>query len=494
MKAQLALAAVLAGACAFPANAELRKDFRIRDPFVLADNGTYYLYESKPWFGGNGVSVRTSKDLEHWSEKKVAMVVPEGVPVTAVWAPEVHKYEGAYYLFTTLTEKKESAPIKALDPKAKEEHLTPRGTWVFKAESPLGPFRPVKMGPVPPKQWMTLDGTLYVEDGQPYMVFCHEWCQVDNGRMCYAPLAKDFASFTAPPKTMFAARDAMPGASHVTDGPFFYRSPRNGDLYMIWSNFVKGHGYCVLLRKSTTGKIAGPWAKDEILYGKNGGHGMLFRTFDGKLLLTLHQPNSGEAERMKLFEIEDTGNTLRLVCGTFDAPPMPSRGVCAHQGNGGGKPANTVVAFTNAVALGAAMVEFDVKRCKTGELVIMHDGTVDRTTNGKGAVSALTFDEIRKLTIKWPGHPDAAVKVPTFDEAIDCLPTEGVWINCHSAGNVAVEVAQKIKAKGRLHQAFVASSLPAIAEARKAVPDILTCNMSRTVKGLDAYHSPGRRR
>ena len=490
MKAQLALAAVLAGACAFQANAELRKDFRIRDPFVLADNGTYYLYESKPWFGGNGVSVRTSKDLEHWSEKKVAMVVPEGVPVTAVWAPEVHKYEGAYYLFTTLTEKKESAPIKALDPKAKEEHLTPRGTWVFKAESPLGPFRPVKTGPVPPKEWMTLDGTLYVEDGQPYMVFCHEWCQVDNGRMCYAPLAKDFASFTAPPKTMFAARDAMPGASHVTDGPFFYRSPRNGDLYMIWSNFVKGHGYCVLLRKSTTGKIAGPWTKDEILYGKNGGHGMLFRTFDGKLILTLHQPNSGEAERMKLFKIEDTGHTLRLVCGTFDAPPMPSRGVCAHQGNGGGKPANTVVAFTNAVALGAAMVEFDVKRCKTGELVIMHDGTVDRTTNGKGAVSDLTFDEIRKLTIRWPGHPDADVKVPTFDEAIDCLPTEGVWINCHSAGNVAVEVAQKIKAKGRLHQAFVATSLPAIAEARKAVPDILTCNMSRTVKGLDAYHKP----
>jgi glycerophosphoryl diester phosphodiesterase/GH43 family beta-xylosidase len=489
MKKQLIFASV-AAACISLAAAELRTDFRIRDPFVLTDNGTYYLYESKPWFGGKGVSVRTSTDLEHWSEKRPAMDVPKGVPVTAVWAPEVHKYQGAYYLFTTLTEKKGSAPIQAMDPKAQEGRLTPRGTWIFKSESPLGPFKPVKMGPVPPKEWMTLDGTLYVEDGQPYMVFCHEWCQVENGRMCYAPLAKDFASFTAPPKTLFAARDAVPGAGHVTDGPFFYRSPKNGDLYMIWSNFIKGHGYCVLLRKSTTGKLAGPWGKDEILYGKNGGHGMIFRTFDGKLLLTLHQPNSGEAERMKLFELEDTGNTLRLVCGTFDMPPMPSFGVCAHQGNGGGKPANTVVAFTNAVALGAIMVEFDVKRCKTGELVIMHDGTVDRTTNGKGAVSALTFDEIRKLTIKWPGHPDANVKVPTFDEAIDCLPTEGVWINCHSAANVAVEVAQKIKAKGRLHQAFVATSLPAIEEARKAVPDILTCNMSRTVKGLDAYHKP----
>ena len=489
MKNQILIATAVAATCLL-AKTELRMDFRIRDPFVLADNGTYYLYESKPWFGGNGVSVRTSTDLEHWSERKPAMVVPKGVPVTAVWAPEVHKYEGAYYLFTTLTEKKGSAPIQAMDPKVQEGHLTPRGTWVFKSESPLGPFKPVKMGPLPPKEWMTLDGTLYVEDGQPYMVFCHEWCQVENGRMCYAPLAKDFASFSAPPKTLFAARDAMPGADRVTDGPFFYRSPKNGDLYMIWSNFVKGHGYCVLLRKSTTGKLAGPWTKDEILYGKNGGHGMLFRSFDGKLLLTLHQPNSGEAERMKLFQLEDTGHTLRLVCGTFDAPPMPAGGICAHQGNGGGKPANTVVAFTNAVALGAVMVEFDVKRCKTGELVIMHDGTVDRTTNGKGAVADLTFDEIRKLTVKWPEHPDANVKVPTFDEAIDCLPTEGIWINCHCAANVATEVALKIKAKGRLHQAFIATSLSAIEEARKAVPDILSCNMSRTVKGRDAYFKP----
>lgn len=326
MNAKQILASLAACACALAAAAELRKDFRIRDPFVLADNGTYYLYESKPWFGGKGVSVRTSMDLERWSERMPAMVVPRNVPVTAVWAPEVHKYEGAYYLFATITEKKGSAPIKAMDPKADEKNLTPRGTWVFKAESPLGPFKPAKMGPLPPKDWMTLDGTLYVEDGQPYMVFCHEWCQVDNGRMCYAPLAKDFASFTAPPKTMFAARDAMPGASHVTDGPFFYRSPKDGGLYMIWSNFVKGHGYCVLLRKSTAGKLAGPWTKDEILYGKNGGHGMLFRTFGGKLLLTLHQPNSGEAERMKLFEIEDTGSTLRLVRGTFDGPP-PAAGI-----------------------------------------------------------------------------------------------------------------------------------------------------------------------
>ena len=290
-----------------------RAEFRIRDPFVLADGGTYYLYESKPWSGGDGVDVRTSSDLEHWSQKRQAMALPSGVKVTAVWAPEVHKYDGAYYLFVTLTEEKGAAQIKAMDPEAKEQDLAPRGTWVFRADSPLGPFKPVKDVPLPPRDWMTLDGTLYVEDGMPYMVFCHEWCQMANGRMCFAPLAKDCSAFLSEPKTLFRAGDAMEGAGRVTDGPFLYRSRKGGTLYMIWSNFIKDKGYCVLLRKSESGKIAGPWSKDEILYGKDGGHGMIFETFDGRLMLTLHQPNAGEQERMKLFELEDTGRTLRVV-------------------------------------------------------------------------------------------------------------------------------------------------------------------------------------
>jgi hypothetical protein len=64
------------------------------------------------------------------------------------------------------------------------------------------------------------------------------------------------------------------------------------------------------VRKSAGGKLAGPWSKDEILFRENGGHGMIFRTFDGRLMLTLHQPNNTPNERMMLFELEDTGETL----------------------------------------------------------------------------------------------------------------------------------------------------------------------------------------
>ena len=293
-----------------------RADFRIRDPFVLVDGDVYYLYESKPWDGGREVFVRRSADLERWTNRQQVMQVADDLPVRSVWAPEVHKYKGAYYLFVTLTMEKGTYDIATLVP-GREKMVAPRGVWVYKADSPMGPFVPVKNGPIPPQDWMTLDGTLCVEDGRPYMVFCHEWCQMKDGRMSFAPLSPDLASFTAEPTTMFKASDAMENAGYITDGPFLYRSPKSGALYMIWSNTVRRRGkkdpdYCIFVRTSSSGKLAGPWSKDELLFGKDGGHGMIFRGFDGRLMLTLHQPNSIPNERMALFEIEDTGVSLRL--------------------------------------------------------------------------------------------------------------------------------------------------------------------------------------
>ena len=240
------------------------------------------------------------------------MVLPESVNVKAVWAPEVHRFNGKYWLFVTITEKKGTRDMKPMGEGVSKRRLESRGTWVFSSNKPTGPFKPVKIGPVPPPEFQTLDGTLYVEDGKPYMVYCHEWCQMGNGTIEYAPLAPDFASFLEAPKTLLDAKSAMKGAANVTDGPFFYRSEKSGRLYMIWSNMVKGRGYCVLVRSSASGKIAGPWTKDEILFGKNGGHGMIFKSLDGKLNLTFHQPNTTPHERMKVFELSDDGERLSI--------------------------------------------------------------------------------------------------------------------------------------------------------------------------------------
>jgi len=158
------------------------------------------------------------------------------------------------------------------------------------------------------------------------------------------------------------------------------------------------------------------------------------------------------------------------------ADTMPKSGVCAHRGDRAEYPENTVPAFKAAVEKGAAMVEFDVHRCRTGELIVMHDDTIDRTTTGRGKWSQLTFAELRAVDAGVKrGERFRGTKVPTFDEAIDCFPKSGVWLNVHCDDGVTDEVALKIKAKGRLHQAFIAAEAAGVARARAAVPEIKVC-------------------
>ncbi len=85
--------------------------------------------------------------------------------------------------------------------------------------------------------------------------------------------------------------------------------------------------------------------------------------------------------------------------------------VISHRGEHLSHPENTLAAYRAAIDLGADYFEADVRTTADGHLVLMHDSTVDRTTNGKGPVSKLTFAEIRKLSVR-------GEKVPTFDEAL----------------------------------------------------------------------------
>src|SRR5690606_5580725 len=100
--------------------------------------------------------------------------------------------------------------------------------------------------------------------------------------------------------------------TYVTDGCFLYRT-RADKLLMIWSSFKNGK-YAIGVAASATGKIRGPWIQQpDLLFEAHGGHGMLFKTFEGKLMLTFHGPNSpAGSERMKIYEVEDRGETLRL--------------------------------------------------------------------------------------------------------------------------------------------------------------------------------------
>lgn len=287
-------------------------DFRVRDPFVVLDGGTYHLICAEPWFGGKGVNVLKSRDLENWTEPREVMKVPEKLGCSAVWAPEVHKYRGRWYLFVTLTLPEDAWPIKPMQIGNKRlGKLRPRGTWIFAADTLDGPFLPIRDGSVTPKEWMCLDGTLFVEDGKPYMVFCHEWCQVGDGRMMLAELSEDLTTIVGEPKELFRASSY--GRGNITDGCFVYRSEVSGKLYMLWSNWGFG-SYATFLKESESGRIAGPWKNAASLYENDGGHGMLFRKTDGSLNLAIHQPNRGKTERMMVLPVDDDGRILLTPC------------------------------------------------------------------------------------------------------------------------------------------------------------------------------------
>jgi glycerophosphoryl diester phosphodiesterase len=157
---------------------------------------------------------------------------------------------------------------------------------------------------------------------------------------------------------------------------------------------------------------------------------------------------------------------------------MPQRGLCAHRGCMDTHPENTLPAFQQAIALGAQMIEFDIQLTKDSALVIMHDETVDRTTDGKGNVSELTLAEIRRLDAgRKKDARFAGTGVPTFEEVLAIMP-RNVWLNCHLKGGAPVGrmAAEMVKKSGREHQAFLTCGEEAAQAARQVKPDMLICN------------------
>lgn len=277
-------------------------DINIRDPFVLKENGKYYLYGTRgetAWTKAEGLDVYVSDDLENWSEPHACFTVPEGFWANReVWAPEVHKYKGKYYMFVSLYS---------------ETRL--RATQILKSETPMGPFLPFTDDAITPVGWQCLDGTFYVDkNGDPYIVFCHEWVQVRDGEIHAMKLTEDLTAAAGEPKLLFKASEPhwadKSRETFITDGPFMYRT-ESGRLLMIWSTFTQS-GYAQAIAYSDNGEIDGNWIHEDPMFDKDGGHGMIFEDYDGKKYLILHSPNENPLERPVLFEITEENGTIKL--------------------------------------------------------------------------------------------------------------------------------------------------------------------------------------
>lgn len=157
-----------------------------------------------------------------------------------------------------------------------------------------------------------------------------------------------------------------------------------------------------------------------------------------------------------------------------DASSLPSRGVGAHRGGTQEAPENTLAALRSAVSLGVHQVEFDLRCTADGEIVVLHDESVDRTTDGSGRLSELRFEEVRRL------DAGRGERVPTLEEALGVLPRD-LWINIQIKRGepMAADLARRLVAADRTGQSFVACGNAAGRALRRACPSLRICNLAR---------------
>lgn len=328
---RIALAALLFAASLFTSTAqrrgwppEVRHDvprdsIYMSDPAILADDATGMYYMT-----GTGGLLWKSRDLDTWSGPYI-VAQPDTTswmgcrPV--IWAAELHRYGDKYYYFATFTNNS-----KIIMRNAEGTDVPRRASHVLVSDRPDVPYKPVGPADYLPDNRPTLDGTFWVEpDGRPYMVFCGEWLYDNDGTMEAIELLPDLSGSVGAPKLLFRASDSpwsrgtnkegVIKPNRVTDGPWLFRTG-TGRLGMIWTSWVYSD-YTMGVAYSESGTIDGPWIQEpEPITPPNFGHGMIFRDFKGRTLLSVHShfkmENGRFVRRPTLWEVDLSGDKLKL--------------------------------------------------------------------------------------------------------------------------------------------------------------------------------------
>lgn len=315
-------------------------DFGCSDPFIHVDEADeqYYLYCT-------GGSVRVSSDLREWHDVgNVWGPRPEGAWYTGgSWAPEVHEYDGRYYVIITM-HNTSAQTAAAQDPLPEDGYVCSecifnrnylRSTVIGVADTPAGPFTPLHPDGASPitTNAMNLDGTLYVEDGVPYLVYAREWIQALDGTVERVRLTEDLRETVGEPLIMMRGSEgswyndpehtsslkprvssqgirwfdgALQLPPYVTDGAQFWNHS-DGSLIMLWTTYRDYRvTYTQTYMVSRSGRLEGPWEQREILTPDHRGHGMIFTTLEGRTMLAIH--NNVPFRHGEFYPIEETSD------------------------------------------------------------------------------------------------------------------------------------------------------------------------------------------
>lgn len=282
----------------------------IADPFIYPDTitKTYYMVGTK-----GSSQMWKSKDLKNWSGPYSYLKWNKNSWIgrnPKVWAPELYYYKGKYYCFVTFTNAEVTHHANGKD-------LPRRASHILWSDSIAGPYTEINDTLYLPENKCTLDGTLWLDkDSIPYMVYSYEWVQNKFGVMEAIRLTDDLS---APASDYFELFDAKAGIwskkNSVIDGPFMFKT-KTGRLGILWSSWVKKQ-YAQGVAYSESSTLDGPWIQEEETITPLGyGHGMMFNTFDGKLLLLCHgwyDTKSNSTRYPVLFEMDDSGDKLKLI-------------------------------------------------------------------------------------------------------------------------------------------------------------------------------------
>lgn len=145
--------------------------------------------------------------------------------------------------------------------------------------------------------------------------------------------------------------------------------------------------------------------------------------------------------------------------------------VVAHRGDWRNFPENSLEAIDNAVKMGVDIVELDVKKTKDGELILMHDRTLNRTTTGKGLIAETNLDDIRKLKLRNGCNIRTIHNVPTLEEAL--LHAKGkIMINLDQADLYFEQIYELMKKTETTKQIIMKGRKPAV-EVKEKFGDYL---------------------
>lgn len=289
----------------------------LSDPSILADHNTQMYYMT-----GTGGKLWKSRDLKMWDGPyDVVKINPDSWmgKNPMIWAAELHQYKGKYYYFATFT----NGDVK-IDT-VRGNVIERRACQVLVSDKPDGPYLQFGDSTYLPANRPTLDGTFWIDrDGKPYMVYCGEWLQNWNGIIEKIELKGDLSGTIGEGKVLFHASDSpwsrekegdkiVP--NKVTDGPYLFRTG-TGRLGMLWTSWIY-NVYTQGVAYSASGTLDGPWIQSpDPITPPDYGHSMLFRTLDGKWMMSIHRHSviNGRTIRVPHILPVDLSTDKLIVC------------------------------------------------------------------------------------------------------------------------------------------------------------------------------------